>query len=186
MQIIVLYIFSLPQWLYLQIISNQSYLFITVCNEEILSRFVAHHHHHLPLHLLCFCWRTSMLFRQNRLLGSQRQIVCFQYLLYNFLHNILTDIFFFAVAERPAVGVTSSKRNHGRISEVSKARGVYGGGSLVRPTGKKNRAMSSMTKSASLAVLQVTAAILVHLFFHWQCIPLLYVQTGFVAKIQNL
>ncbi|KAH0941011.1 hypothetical protein HID58_000648 [Brassica napus] len=68
--------------------------------------------------------------------------------------------------ERPAVGVTSSKRNHGRISEVSKARGVYGGGSLVRPTGKKNRAMSSMTKSASLAVLQVTAAILVHLFFH--------------------
>ncbi|RID77805.1 hypothetical protein BRARA_A00685 [Brassica rapa] len=66
--------------------------------------------------------------------------------------------------ERPAVGVTSSKRNHGRISEVSKARGVYGGGSLVRPTGKKNRAMSSMTKSASLAVIQVTVAILLQLF----------------------
>ncbi|KAF2583907.1 hypothetical protein F2Q70_00034203 [Brassica cretica] len=75
-----------------------------------------------------------MLFRQNRLL------------------------------ERLAVGVTSGKRAHGRISEVSKARGVYGGGSLVRPTGKKNRAMSSMTKSASLAVIQVTVAILVHLF----------------------
>ncbi|CAF2068716.1 unnamed protein product [Brassica napus] len=68
--------------------------------------------------------------------------------------------------ERPAVGVTSSERAHGRISEVSKARGVYGGGSLVRPTGKKNRAMSSMTKSASLAVIQVTVAILVHLFLH--------------------
>lgn len=108
-----------------------------------------------------------MLFRQNRLLGSQRQIVCFQYLLYNFFHNILTDIFCFAVAERPAVGVTSSKRNHGRISEVSKARGVYGGGSLVRPTGKKNRAMSSMTKSASLAVIQVTVAILLQLFLCW-------------------
>ncbi|KAG2245403.1 hypothetical protein Bca52824_092714 [Brassica carinata] len=68
--------------------------------------------------------------------------------------------------KRPVVGVTSGKRAQGRISEVSKARGVYGGGSLVRPTGKKNRAMSSMTKSASLAMLQVTVAVLVHLFLH--------------------
>ncbi|KAF8052521.1 hypothetical protein N665_1549s0008 [Sinapis alba] len=68
--------------------------------------------------------------------------------------------------ERPVVRVTNGKRAHGRISEVNKARGVYGGGSLVRPTGKKNRAMSSMTKSASLAVLQVTVAVLVHLFLH--------------------
>ncbi|KAJ0251759.1 hypothetical protein HA466_0126750 [Hirschfeldia incana] len=68
--------------------------------------------------------------------------------------------------ERPVVRVTSGKRDHGKVSEVSKARGVYGGGSLARPSGKKNRAMSSMTRSASLAILQVSVVVLVHLFLH--------------------
>ncbi|KAJ4870667.1 hypothetical protein Rs2_47724 [Raphanus sativus] len=99
---------------------------------------------------------------------------------YRVLLLIISIIFFFiafALAEedktvdllhkeRLEVRVASGTKAHGRISEVSKARGVYGGGSLVRPTGKKNRAMSSMTKSASLAVLQVSVAVLVHLFLH--------------------
>ncbi|CAH8352929.1 unnamed protein product [Eruca vesicaria subsp. sativa] len=103
---------------------------------------------------------------------------------YQYLFLIISIFFFiaFAFAEEPqrcsdktaylvhkerlVARVASDKRAHGRISEVSKARGVYGGGSLVRPTGKKNRAISSMTKSASLAVLQVTVAVLVHLFLH--------------------
>ena len=54
-----------------------------------------------------------------------------------------------------------------------------------------------MTKSASLAMLQVTVAVLVHLFSHRNAKPqvvetdkgfilILYVQTGFYTKIQNL
>ncbi|CAF1712018.1 hypothetical protein Bca4012_007922 [Brassica carinata] len=62
--------------------------------------------------------------------------------------------------------VISGKRAHGSISQMSRARGVYGGGSLIRPKGKKNIAMASMTKSASLAMLQVTVAILIHLFLN--------------------
>ncbi|KAJ0247464.1 hypothetical protein HA466_0168650 [Hirschfeldia incana] len=62
--------------------------------------------------------------------------------------------------------VVSGKRAHGSISQISRARGVYGGGSLIRPKGKKNIAMASMIKSASLAMLHVTVATLIHLFLY--------------------
>ncbi|CAA7048718.1 unnamed protein product [Microthlaspi erraticum] len=64
--------------------------------------------------------------------------------------------------ERAIVRVSDIKRAH----EMSKAKGVYGGGSLIRPKGKKNRAMASITKSASLALIHVTIATLVHLFLY--------------------
>lgn len=68
------------------------------------------------------------------------------------------------VAGRAIVRVSDIKRAHG----ISRARGVYGVGSLIRPKGKKKkkRAMASITTSASLALLHVTVATLVHLFLY--------------------
>ncbi|CAN7032799.1 unnamed protein product [Brassica rapa subsp. trilocularis] len=86
---------------------------------------------------------------------------CFQYFLNTLYIHLSTDLC--VVAERLVI---SGKRAHGSISQMSRARGVYGGGSLIRPKGKKNIAMASMTKSASLAMLQVTFAILIHLFLY--------------------
>ncbi|CAH8274791.1 unnamed protein product [Arabidopsis lyrata] len=67
--------------------------------------------------------------------------------------------------ERPVVKVTDSKRAHGS-SQTIRARGVYGGDSMIRPKGKKNKSMASMTRSASLALLHVIIATLVHIFLY--------------------
>ncbi|EOA17712.1 hypothetical protein CARUB_v10006091mg [Capsella rubella] len=66
--------------------------------------------------------------------------------------------------ERPVVRVTDTKRAQ-EISQTSRARGVYGG-DMIRPKGKKNSSVASMTKSTLLALFHVTTATLVHLFLY--------------------
>ncbi|KFK29644.1 hypothetical protein AALP_AA7G160200 [Arabis alpina] len=67
--------------------------------------------------------------------------------------------------ERPIVGVSDTKVAHG-ISQMSKARAVYGGDSIIKPKRNKNNAIASTTRSASLALLQVIVVTMVYLFLY--------------------
>ncbi|VVB10933.1 unnamed protein product [Arabis nemorensis] len=70
-----------------------------------------------------------------------------------------------SLCERPVDGVSDTKGAHG-ISQMSKARAIYGGDSSIRPKGKKNKAIASTTRSASHALLHVTIATLVYFFLY--------------------